>query len=194
MKKKQSGSVVVSKGDGKISIDVPRQFTVDGVEHAAILTLGVIILGGIIQSQAALSSILPSPFKEYPSLSLWAALLGVYALFLLCCLMGVGTRWLWRFGDLGQRGSFIALALYSVHVEVSPSGLAISNRWFLRRRTHRFSVGRSTSVKPEGADLVISTGTGQVQTVWFSLYPPTIKELSREIEVALRELQKGTPS
>lgn len=177
--------VLVEKTDGGVTIDVPRQFTADGIVHAVILTMGVVILGAVIHTEADLSRILPPPLNAHANLLLWAILLGGYAIFVLLCLMGVGSSVLWRLGELGQRGSFVALTMYSVHVAVSPFNVEITERWFLRRRTRRISTSQIISIKQEESGLTIATSSGHTNTYWFSLYPPTVKRIKYEIEQAI---------
>ena len=187
----RSETVQVGKSDDGVIVSVPRQFTADGIIHAVVLTLGIIVLGVVVHSRADLAGVLPSPLNAHAGLLLWAALLGCYGVFLVLCLMGVGSGVLWRLGELGQRGSFIALTLYSVRAVVSPRETTITEQWLLRRRTRRIPTGDIKGLRQDECGLTLIDSAGREHVCWFSLYPPTVKRLKRELERAIAEVAGG---
>ena len=177
--------VNVQRSGDRTTISLPRQFTPDGVIHAVVLTIGIVLVGAVVPSRLNLASLIPKSLSAHPDTFIWSVLLCAYALFLLLCLMGVGSQSLWRMGELGRRGSYVGLMLYSVHAVVSPSVTTITEQWFLRRKTRRFATRQISSIAQSESGLTITAETGTKTLMWFSLYPPTVKRLKRELEAAI---------
>ena len=188
-KDKRSALTTQQSADG-IAIAVPRQFTPDAVIHAVILTVGIILLGAVLQSRFHLPSLIPPAISTHPALLMWSVLFGAYAVFFLLCITGVGSQSLWRLGELGRRGSYAALMMYSVQAQVTVEYTTITQTWFIRKSTRKFKISEITGIEADECGLTVSTSSGRQETIWFSLYPPTVKKLRRELQQAIGTVAK----
>jgi hypothetical protein len=185
VKKDKTSETTTQKTSEGITISVPRQFTDVGVVHAVVLTLGAIFVGGLMQWGFKVPALIPASITAHPALLMWTVYLVAYGLFLLLCVSGFGSDWIGRFGGLGQRGSFVALMMYAVQAKVTPEDTTITQTWLIRKSTCRFKTSEITGIEANECGLTVSTSNGRQETIWFSLYPPTVKKLRRELLQAL---------